>query len=235
MTVLTKAPESQFAYVVLAARRARQIMAGAPPLVENPRTLKATRIACEELETRPARIRFHRAGLHRRQTRTATSGASSRRERSHANHLGVTGGVAAYKAAELVRRLQQDGFTRASRHDSRRARIHHAAHLRRAQRAESHHRSVRRILTAKPISKAPSNTSPSRSAPILLLVAPATADILAKFARGIADDFLTTLYLASTAPVVVAPAMNVNMWNHRGDAGKYRHAARARCARRRSR
>jgi phosphopantothenoylcysteine decarboxylase / phosphopantothenate---cysteine ligase len=48
----------------------------------------------------------------------------------------------------------------------------------------------------------------------LLLVAPATADILAKFARGIADDFLTTLYLATTAPVVVAPAMNVNMWNH---------------------
>jgi phosphopantothenoylcysteine decarboxylase / phosphopantothenate---cysteine ligase len=48
----------------------------------------------------------------------------------------------------------------------------------------------------------------------LLLVAPATADILAKFARGIADDFLSTLYLASTAPVVVAPAMNVNMWHH---------------------
>ena len=50
ITVLTKAPESQFAYVVLAARRARQLMAGAPPLLENPRTLKATRIACEELE-----------------------------------------------------------------------------------------------------------------------------------------------------------------------------------------
>ncbi|HEY2460562.1 MAG TPA: DNA-directed RNA polymerase subunit omega [Candidatus Acidoferrum sp.] len=50
MTVLTKAPGSQFAYVVLAARRARQIMAGAPPLLESPRTLKATRIACEELE-----------------------------------------------------------------------------------------------------------------------------------------------------------------------------------------
>jgi phosphopantothenoylcysteine decarboxylase/phosphopantothenate--cysteine ligase len=48
----------------------------------------------------------------------------------------------------------------------------------------------------------------------LLLVAPATADIIAKFARGIADDFLTTLYLASTARVVIAPAMNVNMWNH---------------------
>src|SRR5258708_34745752 len=48
----------------------------------------------------------------------------------------------------------------------------------------------------------------------LLLVAPATADIIAKFARGVADDFLTTLYLASTAPVGVAPAMNVNMWSH---------------------
>jgi phosphopantothenoylcysteine decarboxylase/phosphopantothenate--cysteine ligase len=47
-----------------------------------------------------------------------------------------------------------------------------------------------------------------------LLVAPATADVLAKFAQGMATDFLTTLYLATTAPVVVAPAMNVNMWNH---------------------
>ena len=50
MTVQTKTPESQFAYVVLAARRARQLMAGAPPLLENLRTQKATRIACDELE-----------------------------------------------------------------------------------------------------------------------------------------------------------------------------------------
>jgi DNA-directed RNA polymerase omega subunit len=50
MSVQTKAPESQFAYVVLAARRARQLMAGAPPLLENPRTTKATRIACEEVD-----------------------------------------------------------------------------------------------------------------------------------------------------------------------------------------
>lgn len=49
MTVQTKAPESQFAYVVLAARRARQLMAGAPALVENPRALKYTRVACEEI------------------------------------------------------------------------------------------------------------------------------------------------------------------------------------------
>ena len=53
-----------------------------------------------------------------------------------------------------------------------------------------------------------------RSASISLLVAPATADMLGKFAHGIADDFLSTLYLATKAPVVVAPAMNVNMWDH---------------------
>jgi phosphopantothenoylcysteine decarboxylase/phosphopantothenate--cysteine ligase len=47
-----------------------------------------------------------------------------------------------------------------------------------------------------------------------LAVVPATADVLARFAQGIANDFLSTLYLATTAPVVVAPAMNVNMWNH---------------------
>jgi phosphopantothenoylcysteine decarboxylase / phosphopantothenate---cysteine ligase len=47
-----------------------------------------------------------------------------------------------------------------------------------------------------------------------LVVAPATANILAKFAHGIADDFLTTMYLATRAPVLVAPAMNVNMWEH---------------------
>jgi phosphopantothenoylcysteine decarboxylase / phosphopantothenate---cysteine ligase len=48
----------------------------------------------------------------------------------------------------------------------------------------------------------------------LLIVAPATADVLAKFAHGLADDFLSTMFLATTAPVIVAPAMNVNMWEH---------------------
>ncbi len=48
----------------------------------------------------------------------------------------------------------------------------------------------------------------------ILVVAPATADLLAKFAHGLADDFLTTMYLAFTGPVVLAPAMNTNMWNH---------------------
>src|SRR5258708_32400074 len=48
----------------------------------------------------------------------------------------------------------------------------------------------------------------------VLIVAPATADTLAKFAHGLADDFLSTMYLATTAPVIVAPAMHVNMWEH---------------------
>ena len=63
MTVQTKAPESQFAYVVLAARRARQIMAGAPPLVENVRTQKATRIACEEVNQGVVEYEFNDSGM----------------------------------------------------------------------------------------------------------------------------------------------------------------------------
>ena len=63
MTVQTKAPESQFAYVVLAARRARQIMAGAPPLVENVRTQKATRIACEEVNQGLVEYEFNDSGM----------------------------------------------------------------------------------------------------------------------------------------------------------------------------
>jgi len=62
MAVQTKAPESQFAYVVLAARRARQIMAGAPPLVESVRTQKATRIACEEVNQGLVEYDFNEPG-----------------------------------------------------------------------------------------------------------------------------------------------------------------------------
>src|SRR5215469_235688 len=105
MNVQTKAPESQFAYVVLAARRARQIMAGAPPLVENLRTLKATRIACEEVNQGLIEYDFTEAG-----TADEERGPGKRRKWS-AGHfmritLGVTCGIAAYKSAELVRRLQ---------------------------------------------------------------------------------------------------------------------------------
>jgi len=127
--------------------------------------------------------------------------------------LGVTGGVAAYKAAELVRRLQQDGFsvqvvmTRSARE-----------FVTPLTFAALSGQKVITDLFAESGGEANLESAIEHIAVAqrtdLLLVAPATADILAKFARGIADDFLTTLYLASTAPVVVAPAMNVNMWNH---------------------
>lgn len=128
--------------------------------------------------------------------------------------LGVTGGIAAYKSAELVRRLQDEGhtiqvvMTRAAREFI--TPLTFAA------------LSGQRVITDL-FSNAPGGGESVESAidhiavaqrTDLLLVAPSTADILAKFARGIADDFLTTLYLATTAPVVVAPAMNVNMWQH---------------------
>jgi len=128
--------------------------------------------------------------------------------------LGVTGGVAAYRAAELVRLLQQDGFsvqvvmTRAARE--------FVAPLTFA--ALSGQKVITDLFGDSSGGDANLESSIEHIAVAqrtdLLLVAPATADIIAKFARGIADDFLTTLYLASTAPVVVAPAMNVNMWDH---------------------
>ena len=130
--------------------------------------------------------------------------------------LGVTGGVAAYKAAELVRRLQQDGFT-VQVVMTRAARKFITPLTLAALSGEK----VITDLFASASGEAGDANVESAIEHIavaqrtdLLLVAPATADILAKLARGIADDFLTTLNLATTAPVVVAPAMNVNMWNH---------------------
>lgn len=128
--------------------------------------------------------------------------------------LGVTGGVAAYKAAELVRRLQQDGFT--IQVVMTRGAREFITPLTFA--ALSGQKVITDLFSESSEGEANLDSAMEHIAVAqrtdLLLVAPATADILAKFAQGIADDFLTTLYLASTAPVVVAPAMNVNMWNH---------------------
>jgi len=127
--------------------------------------------------------------------------------------LGVSGGVAAYKAAELVRRLQQEKLsvqvvmTRAAQEfvtpltfAALTGEKVIAGLFSQTQGGSNLESAIEHIAVAQRID--------------LLLVAPATADILAKFASGIADDFLTTLYLASKAPVIVAPAMNVNMWEH---------------------
>jgi phosphopantothenoylcysteine decarboxylase/phosphopantothenate--cysteine ligase len=128
--------------------------------------------------------------------------------------LGVTGGIAAYKSAEVVRRLQDEGhtiqvvMTRAARE--------FITPLTFA--ALSGQRVISDLFTNEPGGAGSLESAIDHIAVAqrtdLLLIAPATADILAKMAHGIADDFLSTLYLASTAPVVVAPAMNVNMWQH---------------------
>jgi phosphopantothenoylcysteine decarboxylase / phosphopantothenate---cysteine ligase len=128
--------------------------------------------------------------------------------------LGVTGGVAAYKAAELVRLLQQDGFTvQVVMTSGAREFITPLTFA-----ALSGQKVITDLFERSSSGEANVESAIEHIAVAqrtdLLLVAPATADVIAKFARGIADDFLTTLYLATTAPVVVAPAMNVNMWDH---------------------
>src|SRR6184192_3956593 len=129
--------------------------------------------------------------------------------------LGVGGGIAAYKAAEIVRLLQDRGIR---------------VQVVMTQAAQQFLRpltfaalSGEKVITdmfaagdekAEPnIDSAIEHIAVAQSVDALLIV-PATADLLAKFAQGIANDFLTTLYLATIAPVVVAPAMNVNMWQH---------------------
>jgi phosphopantothenoylcysteine decarboxylase / phosphopantothenate---cysteine ligase len=128
--------------------------------------------------------------------------------------LGVTGGVAAYKAAELVRRLQQEHLdvqvimTGAARE--------FVAPLTFA--ALTGKKTITEMFGAGDAAPANVESAIEHIAVAqridMLLVAPATADILAQFARGNASNFLSTLYLATKAPVVVAPAMNVNMWEH---------------------
>jgi phosphopantothenoylcysteine decarboxylase/phosphopantothenate--cysteine ligase len=122
--------------------------------------------------------------------------------------LGITGGIAAYKAAEVLRGLQRAGC------------VVRVAMTTRA--CEFIQPLTFRALSGSQVivdDYAPDNLEPIAHITFsqtvdLLLIAPATANILAKFANGIADDFLTTTYLASTAPVLVAPAMNTTMWEH---------------------
>ena len=122
--------------------------------------------------------------------------------------LGISGGIAAYKAIEVLRGLQRAGCT---------VRV---AMTKRA--CEFIQPLTFRALSGSHVivdDYAPDNPDPiahitfSQSVD-LLLVAPATANIIAKFANGVADDFLTSTYLASTAPILIAPAMNTSMWHH---------------------
>ncbi len=122
--------------------------------------------------------------------------------------LGVTGGIAAYKAIEVLRGLQRAGC------DVRVAMTRHACEF--VQPLTFRALSGSHVVVDD---YAPDNPDPIAHITFsqtidLFLVAPATANTLAKFANGVADDFLTTTYLACTAPVLVAPAMNTSMLEH---------------------
>jgi phosphopantothenoylcysteine decarboxylase/phosphopantothenate--cysteine ligase len=127
--------------------------------------------------------------------------------------LGVGGGIAAYKAAELARALMEHGFS---------------VQVVMTRSAEEFVRPLtfaaltgRKVITNLFSATSAEDTLSSAIEHIrvaqenqILVIAPATADLLAKLAHGLADDFLTTTYLAFTGSVVLAPAMNTNMWNH---------------------
>ena len=122
--------------------------------------------------------------------------------------LGVTGSVAAYKAVEVARGLQKNGhdvtviMTAAAERFI--GSLTFEAITRRDvitdQFAEGLNASVEHVSMASAIDA--------------LVVAPATANIIGKFANGIADDFLTSMHLVTRAPILMAPAMNTNMWGH---------------------
>ena len=122
--------------------------------------------------------------------------------------LGVTGCIAAYKAVEVLRGLQKRGVS------VQVVMTRHATEFVGPLTFQS--------ISGQPVITemfAPTDDPEIKHIQIaqaidLLLVAPATANTLAKFANGIADDFLSTLYISTTAPVLVAPAMNVEMWAH---------------------
>src|ERR1700756_4461403 len=129
--------------------------------------------------------------------------------------VGVCGGIAAYKSVELVRLLQDAGYDP------------HVVMTRAAEEfvrpltfaAISGHKIVTTLWGEDAGAGSEENEFSiehihEAQTTKLLIVAPATADMLAKFAHGLADDFLSTMFLATTAPVIVAPAMNVNMWEH---------------------
>jgi phosphopantothenoylcysteine decarboxylase / phosphopantothenate---cysteine ligase len=122
--------------------------------------------------------------------------------------VGVCGGIGAYKSVEVVRGLQKLG------HDVVAVMTHSARQFVGELTFEAITR--HRVLTSQfePGANADIEHIALASSIDLLIVAPATANILGKFANGIADDFLTSLYLATKAPVLVAPAMNTNMLEH---------------------
>src|SRR5207248_10277375 len=122
--------------------------------------------------------------------------------------LGVTGGIGAYKAVEVVRGLQKRGHEVVA--------VMTASAARFVGPVTFEAITGRRVITDQfePGANANIEHIALASTIDLLLIAPATANIVAKLANGIADDFLSTLYTATRAPVLLAPAMNTQMFEH---------------------
>lgn len=127
--------------------------------------------------------------------------------------LGVSGGIAAYKSAELVRILRRRGF-RVQVVMTRAARQFVAPLTFAALSGEQVITDLFPGDSGEPTPAGAIEHIAIAQRADLLVVAPATANILAKFAHGLADDSLTTAHLAFTGPIVVSPAMNTNMWSH---------------------
>src|SRR3984885_3306883 len=151
--------DSNYRYILVAARRARQLQSGAPPVVDT-NSRKPCRIAQDEI--RAGKVKWEIPPM-----RTAA-----------AQEFVKPLTFAAISGEKVITSMFSPGEEREPNIDS----------------------AIEHIAVAQSIDA--------------LVVVPAPADVLAHFARGIASDFLSTLFLATTAPVVVAPAMNVNMWNH---------------------
>ena len=213
--------QSTYRFIIVAAKRARQLQNGARSFLPST-SKKPTVTSMEEV----------RRGLVKYEDSARDGCDRTRRSRIKASEmkvvLGVGGGIAAYKAAELARALGERGctvqvvMTDAAGNSSGRSRSPRSPAARSSPvcgrpgrlRRERSQSAIEHIRVAQENE--------------MLVVAPATADLIASFAHGLADDFLTTLYLAFNGPVVLAPAMNTNMWQHPATQANVADTARAR-------
>ena len=236
--LLTKT-DSKYQLVLYSAKRARQINAYysqlgeglleyVGPLVdthvqEKPLSIALREIAddlltCEHVD--PAELAAEEAAAQQaaadagaRRRRVTTDAGSTRPRPSETAVaapprvvLGVAGGIAAYKACELLRRLTESGHDVTVVPTASALRVRRRAHLGRAVGQAGPDRRVDDVHEVPHVRIGQSAD--------LVVVAPATADLLAKAAHGLADDLLTNTLLTARCPVVLAPAMHTEMWEH---------------------
>src|ERR1700730_17127590 len=195
--------QSTYRFIIVAAKRARQLQNGARPFL--PTTSKKPTVTSME-EVRRGLVKY--TDIPR-----TPDGELAPQEQPMNASLGVGGGIAAYKSAELARALMERGFSVQV--------VLTAAAERFITPLTFAALTGRKVITdlfasgssEENLSSAVEHIAVAQDNDILV-IAPATADLLARFAHGLAHAFLTTTYLAFTGPVVLAPAMNSNMWMH---------------------